>query len=276
MSTVEVTKSPKTAVVAKSRWNVRVVIERLAVIMAGLLIWEGLIRLFEVSPLLVPSPIAVFDQLFRGIRTGIFFWHGLYTIGATVIGFALGSLSGFLIGVLVSQFAMFNRLIYPYIVAFQTVPKVALAPIIIVWFGFGIWSKVMMSLLICFFPVAVNTIEGLNSVRGEQIMLMRSYRATAWQIFRIVQLPNALPYIFAGLNIGIVLSVIGTIVGEFVGTTTGLGRLLLDFNYAFDIAGVFATLVVLSLIGVVLHSILRAVQRRLLFWQRSGDHAIGV
>jgi NitT/TauT family transport system permease protein len=151
-----------------------------------------------------------------------------------------------------------------------------LAPIIIVWFGFGIWSKVMMSLLICFFPVAVNTIEGLNSVRGEQIMLMRSYRATAWQIFRIVQLPNALPYIFAGLNVGIVLSVIGTIVGEFVGTTTGLGRLLLDFNYAFDIAGVFATLVVLSLIGVVLHSILRAVQRRLLFWQRSGDHAIGV
>ena len=181
-----------------------------------------------------------------------------------------------MIGVLVSQFDVFNRLIYPYIVAFQTVPKVALAPIIMVWFGFGIWSKVMMSLFICFFPVAVNTIEGLNSVRSEQIMLMRSYRATRWQIFRVVQLPNALPYIFAGLNVGIVLSVIGTIVGEFVGTTMGLGRLLLDFNYAFDIAGVFATLVVLSLIGVVLHSMLRAVHYRLVFWQRRQDQTFGV
>jgi NitT/TauT family transport system permease protein len=228
-------------------------------------------RAFDVSPLLIPSPIAVVDQLIRGVRTGVFVRHGIYTVGATVIGFTLGSLSGFLIGVMVSQFDAFNRLIYPYVVAFQTVPKVALAPIIIVWFGFGIWSKVAMSLLICFFPVAVNTIEGLDSVRSEQIMLMRSYRSTRWQIFRIVQLPNALPYIFAGLNVGIVLSVIGTIVGEFVGTTMGLGRLLLDYNYAFDIAGVFATLVVLSLIGVVLHSILRAIQYRLVFWQRPDD-----
>jgi NitT/TauT family transport system permease protein len=272
----EAVKVVRSASGKKIRYNIRVIFERLAVIIAGLLMWEALIRIFDVSPLLVPAPLAVLDQLIRGIRTGVFLKHGLYTVGATVIGFMLGSLAGFVIGVLVSQFKAFNRLIYPYIVAFQTVPKVALAPIIIVWFGFGIWSKVMMSLLICFFPVAVNTIEGLNSVRSEQIMLMRSYRSTAWQIFRIVQLPNALPYIFAGLNVGIVLSVIGTIVGEFVGTTTGLGRLLLDYNYAFDIAGVFATLVVLSLIGVVLHSILRAVQHRLVFWQRKDDTSIGV
>jgi len=262
--------------VPKARSTARGVIERVAVVVAGLILWEAAVRVFEVSPLLVPSPIAVIDQLVRGVKSGVFFTHGLYTVAATVIGFLLGSLAGFVIGVLVSQFDVFNRLIYPYIVAFQTVPKVALAPIIMVWFGFGIWSKVMMSLFICFFPVAVNTIEGLNSVRSEQIMLMRSYRATRWQIFRIVQLPNALPYIFAGLNVGIVLAVIGTIVGEFVGTTTGLGRLLLDFNYAFDIAGVFATLVVLSLIGVVLHSILRAVHYRLVFWQRREDQALGV
>jgi NitT/TauT family transport system permease protein len=177
---------------------------------------------------------------------------------------------------MVARFEMFNRLIYPYVVAFQTVPKVALAPIIVVWFGFGIWSKVMMSLLICFFPVAVNTIDGLNSVRPEQIMLMRSYRATGWQIFRIVQLANALPYIFAGLDVGIVLSVIGTIVGEFVGTTTGLGRVLLDYNFSFDIAGVFATLVVLSLMGVVLHALLRAIQRRVIFWQQQDGHSFGL
>lgn len=260
----------------RAQAGLRSLAERLAVIVVGVVLWDLVVRYFDISPLLFPAPLAVLDQLIRGIATGVFFVHGLYTVAATVIGFVLGSLSGFLIGILVSQFAVFNRLIYPYIVAFQTVPKVALAPIIIVWFGFGIWSKVMMSLLICFFPVAVNTIEGLNSVRAEQIMLMRSYRATGWQIFRIVQLPNALPYIFAGLNVGIVLSVIGTIVGEFVGTTTGLGRLLLDYNYAFDIAGVFATLVVLSLIGVVLHSILRAIQRRLVFWQRAGEQAPGV
>ena len=268
--------TPSTRASRARLFRLRVFIERIAVIAVGLVLWELLIRIFDVSPLLIPSPISVAGALWRGLATGIFFVHGLYTLGATLIGFLLGSLSGFLIGVLVSQFDVFNRLIYPYIVAFQTVPKVALAPIIIVWFGFGIWSKVMMALLICFFPVAVNTIEGLNSVRPEQIMLMRSYRATAWQIFRTVQMPNALPYIFAGLNVGIVLSVIGTIVGEFVGTTTGLGRLLLDFNYAFDIAGVFATLVVLSMIGVILHSVLRAVQRRLVFWQRTGQSSPGV
>jgi NitT/TauT family transport system permease protein len=261
---------------SKGRRNARILLERLAVIAVGLLLWEAAIRVFKVSPLLIPSPLAVFDQLVRGTVTGLFFKHGLYTVGATVIGFVLGSLAGALIGILVSQFDFFNRLIYPYIVALQTVPKVALAPIIIVWFGFDIWSKVVMSLLICFFPVAVNTIEGLNSVRAEQIMLMRSYRATRWQIFRIVQLPNALPYIFAGLNVGIVLSVIGTIVGEFVGTKTGLGRLLLDYDYAFDIAGVFATLVVLSLIGVVLHAIVRAAHYRLVFWQRPGERSAGV
>jgi NitT/TauT family transport system permease protein len=241
-----------------------------------LLLWQAAIRAFDISPLLIPSPVAVFNQLVRGTLSGLFFRNGLYTVGATVIGFVLGSLAGFVIGVLVSQFDIFNRLIYPYVVAFQTVPKVALAPIIVVWFGFGIWSKVMMSLLICFFPVAVNTIDGLNSVRPDQVMLMRSYRATNWQIFRIVQLANALPYIFAGLDVGIVLSVIGTIVGEFVGTTTGLGRVLLDFNFSFDIAGVFATLVVLSLMGVVLHSLLRAIQHRVIFWQQQDDRAIGL
>jgi NitT/TauT family transport system permease protein len=255
--------------------TIRGIVERLAVIVIGLLLWEGAVRYFQISPLLIPSPTAVIGQLIRGTASGVFFKHGIYTIGATVIGFALGSLMGFMIGVLVSQFDVFNRLIYPYVVALQTVPKVALAPIIIVWFGFGIWSKVAMSLLICFFPVAVNTIEGLNSVRSEQIMLMRSYRSTRWQIFRIVQLPSALPFIFAGLDVGIVLSIIGTIVGEFVGTTNGLGRVLLDYNYAFDIAGVFATLVVLSLIGIVLHAIVRAVHYRLVFWQRPGDHSLG-
>src|SRR6516162_7662537 len=153
--------------VPKVRSNARGVIEQIAVVVAGLVLWEAAVRIFEISPLLVPSPIAVIDQLVRGIRSGVFVTHGLYTITATVIGFLLGSLAGFVIGVLVSQFDVFSRLIYPYVVAFQTVPKVALAPIIVVWFGFGIWSKVMMSLCICFFPVAVNTIEGLNSVRSE-------------------------------------------------------------------------------------------------------------
>jgi NitT/TauT family transport system permease protein len=254
----------------------RVIVERCIVIVVGILLWQATVRFFDVSPLLVPAPTAVFNQLVRATLNGAFFYNGLYTVGATVIGFVLGSLLGFLIGVLVTRFQIFNRLVYPYVVAFQTVPKVALAPIIIVWFGFGIWSKVMMSLLVCFFPVAVNTIDGLNSVRADQIMLMRSYRATPWQIFRYVQLANALPYIFAGLDVGIVLSVIGTIVGEFMGTTVGLGRVLLDYNFAFDIAGVFATLVVLSLMGMLLHALLRAIQRRVIFWETQGSNNLGL
>jgi NitT/TauT family transport system permease protein len=245
-------------------------LQQAGVAVGFLLLWEAAVRAFEVPKFLVPSPVDVVESIWLGFKSGVFIKHGFYTLSATLIGFFIGSLIGFVLGVLVSQVGVLYRLLYPYVVAFQTVPKVAIAPLVVIWFGFGLGSKVAMALMICFFPVVVNTIEGLHAVNPERIMLLRSYSASRWDIFRIVQLPAALPFIFAGLDIGIVLAVIGTVVGEFVGSTAGLGYLLMKFNHEIDIAGVFATIVVLSVMGVVLHAILRLIQQRVVFWSKPG------
>jgi len=145
-------------------------------------------------------------------------------------------------------------------------PKIAIAPLVIVWFGFGISSKVIIAATVAFFPVLVNVIVGLKTIDPAKLDLMRSLRASRWQTFRLVTFPNALPFVFAGLDIAIVFSVLGAIVGEFVGAQQGLGNLILQFNVALDIAGVFAVLILLSVMGVALHLIMQAVQKHIIFW----------
>lgn len=248
-----------------SRW-----IQQAAVAAGALGLWEAVIRVFRIPEFILPGPGAVGRALVAGFQSGMFVEHSGYTLYATLAGFAAGTVTGLILGVLISQIEPVNRLLYPYVVAFQTVPKVAIAPLIVIWFGFGLASKVVMSWTISFFPVVVNTIEGLRSANPEQIMLLRSYSASRLDIFRIVQLPHALPFIFAGMDVGIVLAVIGTVVGEFVGSNAGLGYVLLKFNHYVDIPGVFASLVVLSALGVALHAILQAIQRKVVFWSRPG------
>lgn len=243
-------------------------LEQGAVAVGALLLWEAVIRLFGIQEFILPGPIPVARAAWAGFQSGVFIEHAGYTLYATLLGFAFGSLTGFILGVLISQIELVNRLLYPYVVAFQTVPKVAIAPLLVIWFGFGISSKVVMSWTIAFFPVVVTTIEGLRSANAEQIMLLRSYSASRLDIFRIVQLPNALPFIFAGLDVAIVLALIGTVVGEFVGSNAGLGYVLLKFNHYVDIPGVFASLVVLSALGVALHQVLQKIQRKVVFWSR--------
>jgi NitT/TauT family transport system permease protein len=183
-----------------------------------------------------------------------------------IAGFAAGASLGMALGVLIGQSALLERVFYPYVVAFQTVPKVAIAPIIVIWFGYGLSSKIIITGTIAFFPVLANTIVGLRSAPLEQIDMLRAHTANSWQIFRMVRLPQALPYIFVGLDVAIVLSVIGAIVGEFVGAKAGLGYLIMQKNFSFDMASVFAILIVLSLVGVCLHAAIAFVQRRVLFW----------
>jgi NitT/TauT family transport system permease protein len=247
---------------------VRHFLERIAAGVALILLWDFAVRFGGVSKFVLPAPMDVAESFYMGVKTGVFFDHGVYTMASTLIGFFIGSLFGFVIGVLISQVPMLDRIIYPYVIAFQTIPKVAIAPLVVIWFGFGLGSKIAISAMICFFPVVVNTIEGLKSTKPEQIMLLRSYKASRYQIFTRVQLPNALPFVFAGLDIGIVLSVIGTIVGEFIGSSAGLGYLLMQFNHTIDVAGVFATLIVLSLLGIVLNIILRRIHMKVVFWRR--------
>ncbi len=231
--------------------------------------WELLVRALAIPAIVLPPPSAVGLSLWDAVGSSDFHWHLMVTLWEVVAGFALGSAGGLALGFLVALSPVVERLVYPYIVAFQTLPKVAVAPIIVIWFGYGLGSKIVITATIAFFPLLANTIVGLRAAPADQVEMLVSCTATRWQVFRMVRLPAALPYIFVGLDVASVLSVIGAIVGEFVGAKAGLGFLLMQRNFNFDMAGTFAILVVLSLIGVVLHAAVQAVQRRVVFWMNT-------
>ena len=152
---------------------------------------------------------------------------------------------------------------------FEPTNSPTIAPLFIIWFGFGITSKIIMAGIVSFFPILVNVITGLRSTDAQKIELMRSLRASRWQTFKMVKLPSALPMIFAGLHIAVIFSILGAIVGEFVGSKKGLGNLILQMNFNLDTAGVFAALVCLSTMGITLHLVMHWLQRRVVFW---ADH----
>jgi len=229
-------------------------------------LWESGVRIWRVPNYLVPAPSTVMQALAGGIRSGLFLTNSWVTVYEALFGFVIAALAGIFLGAVIAQFRLVERTIYPYLVALQTLPKIAVAPLIIVWFGFGLSSKVIIAATVAFFPVLVNVIVGLKTVDQAKLDLMRSLSATPWQTFRLVTFPNALPFVFAGLDIAIVFSVLGAIVGEFVGAQQGLGNLILQFNVSLDIAGVFAVLALLSVLGVTLHLVMQAIQKRIIFW----------
>jgi TctA family transporter len=179
-----------------------------------------------------------------------------------------------LLGALVSEIRFLERTLYPMLVALQSMPRIALAPIIIVWFGFGPTSKIVLGILSAFFPIFLNTVHGLKVVDSDQIALMRSFHATRSQIFWKIKLPNALPFLLAGANIGIIFAILAVIVGEFLGANKGMGYLIVNQSSQMDTPGVFANIVLLSATGLVFHYGLQALRNRLLFWA-SGSEAAG-
>jgi NitT/TauT family transport system permease protein len=240
--------------------------ERLVSFAALMLLLEGGIRYFDVQPYVFPAPSAIAVALWNGVTSGTYL-HALgVTLSEVLAGFAIGSAGGILLGIAMVQVPVLDRIVYPYVVGLQTVPKVAIAPLMIVWFGFGIESKVFIVALTCLFPSLVNTIAGLRAVDSDRIALILSMCGSRAQLLRYVQLPNALPYIMAGLNTGIVLAVIGAIVGEFVGAKAGIGVLILQANFGLDLASVFALLVLIAVAGVALSFVLRLIEARLCFW----------
>jgi NitT/TauT family transport system permease protein len=227
---------------------------------------EAIVDLFHVEPYVFPAPSAIAAALWHGVFGGHYLYALYVTMTEVLGGFAIGSTAGVLLGIVMVNVKPLERIVYPYVVAVQTIPKVAIAPLMIVWFGFGIESKVLIVALTCLFPSLVNTIAGIRGTDVDRIALIQAMRGTRLQLLRYVQLPSALPYIMAGLNTGIVLAVIGAIVGEFVGARSGMGVLILQANFALDLAAVFALLALLGVTGVILSMILRAIEARLCFW----------
>ncbi len=242
---------------------------RLLLLLVSLLLWEGAVRLFAVPAFILPPPSRVVMALYRGGVSGVYLDNFWVTLAETLLGFALGAVLAFVLGTAVAVSGAVEYFLYPYIVMFQSMPKVALAPLIIVWFGLGLSSKVVSAALVAFFPLLVNTILGLRSADEDRVDLMRSLAATETQIFWMLRLPTALPFIMAGLEVAMVFSLIGAIVAEFVGAESGLGMLIESMNFSMDVAGQFAVLFILAVMGLALNGTIVWLRRRVLFWDPS-------
>ncbi|MFI4987816.1 MAG: ABC transporter permease [Alphaproteobacteria bacterium] len=245
----------------------------LLLLLLSLLLWEGGVRLFQVPAFILPPPSRVIAALYRGGVSGVYLDNFWVTLAETLLGFALGAVLAFVLGTAVALSRPIEYFLYPYIVMFQSMPKVALAPLIVVWFGLGLASKVVSAALVAFFPLLVNTILGLRSADEERVDLMRSLAASEAQIFWMLRLPTALPFIMAGLEVAMVFSLIGAIVAEFVGAESGLGMLIESMNFSMDVAGQFAVLLILAVMGLGLNGAIVWLRRRVLFWDPSQKSA---
>jgi NitT/TauT family transport system permease protein len=230
-------------------------------------VWEYLVRVIRVPAYLLPPPSAVLLALVND-------WHVIYlnmkpTVVAILAGFALSVAVGVPIAVLIvfSRFA--ERVLYPPMVASQAIPKVAIAPLFIVWMGYGLVPKVGIAFLIAFFPVVIDTVIGLRSVPPEMLQLGRSMGGGTLRVFLKLRLPSALPNIFAGMKVAITLAVVGAITGEFVGSQAGLGYLLTSASGQMDTALVFAVLLTISVIAIILFALVEAVERMAIPWHAS-------
>ncbi|MGN6304411.1 MAG: ABC transporter permease [Mesorhizobium sp.] len=232
--------------------------------------WEFYVRVSGTPAYVLPGPSVVGQQLWSLLGSGIFWQNFWVTMYEVLMGYVLGIVIAVVLGVVISQVRLLDLSLMPYIVAFQTIPSVALAPIFLQWFGYGLASKIVMAALISFFPMLVNVIAGLQASGRDEVQMLKAFGANRFQVLMKVRVPNAMPYVFAGLGLGVVFALVGAIVAEFVGAQMGLGKMILQFNEQFNIAGMFAVLVVLAVIGMTMHSIVGIAKRRVVFW--AGEH----
>jgi NitT/TauT family transport system permease protein len=235
-----------------------------------LALWQVYVSAFGVNRIVLPGPLDIG-------RAAVANWSLLMretwpTFLESVLGFALAVVIGIPVAVCVASSRVLNLTLYPILIATQSVPKVAVAPIILVWFGLGLQSKLVIAFLVAFFPIVVDTATGMRATPAGLLELARSLRATSLQIFMKVQFPAALPSIFAGAKVAVTLAVIGAVIGEFVGSLNGLGNLLLSANSQLDSPLAWAALVWLSVLGIVLFAAVVAVERLVMPWSEMGGH----
>lgn len=233
-----------------------------------LLAWEWFVPLAGVPEYILPVPSAFFERLW--IDRALIAQHTLVTANEIVLGFLMAAVISIPLGYIIVSVRILEKAIYPVIVFFQLVPKIAIAPLFVVWFGFGLFPKVLLTFLLCFFPTLVASMTGFRALDERVLYLTRSMGATAWQTFRYVRVPSALTYIFSGLKVSAVFAATGAIVGEFVGANAGLGYLLLRGTSFLDMPLIFACLVALSVVGIVFSYIVDGLEVLLMPWQRKG------
>ncbi len=238
-------------------------------------IWLMYLDLFNVPDYILPTPLAVLETIIFVFTDGFIYPHLLFTLKSMVIGYFFGCLAGLTLGSLVAEARTFERFVYPYVILIQSMPKVALAPLIIVWFGFGIESKIAMVVLICFFPVFINTITGIRQADPALVDVLRACSASRARIFFHVKVPAAGSTIFAGLQIAVVLGLIGAVVAEFVASRKGLGTMLQSAAVDVDTALMLTGVLTLALIGLFGNLTIRFLHRKIIFWERQAHQTTG-
>jgi NitT/TauT family transport system permease protein len=247
-----------------------------AILIALLACWWLACHVLGAPAYVVPPPEDVLRALVRGLsrapwdKAG-YWYHSGVTVWEALFGFAIGSAMGAFLGFVLSHWPILGRSWYPYIVGFQSLPKVALAPLMVVWFGFGLEGKVFITAIITFFPVLVNTMAGYQAVEPERIELARSCNASEWHLLSKIILPSCLPFLFAGLGVASVLAILGAVVGEFVGASAGLGMLLMQFDQQMELAPLFAVILLLAVIGFLMNYAVGLLERRYCFWAQRAN-----
>lgn len=243
----------------------------LGVFVAFIAAWVGAVKVFGFKSYILPMPGDVLKALWAGLAVPITDQTGFYiplwvTLSNSALGFLLGTVLGLLLGSLMAEFRPIEVAIMPYVFALQSLPKVAIAPLIVIWFGFGNGSKIVVAALLTFFPMLVNSFTGIRATEPERIDLMRTLSASRLETYLLVKLPSAAPYVFAGLDMGAVYALLGTIVAEFLGAQSGMGVTITKLQSVSDVAGVFACLIVLGVTGILLHLGMRGLERRVVHW----------
>lgn len=245
-----------------SLFHVRLLAAALALALLGL--WELLVRQWGLSALVLPAPSAIAASLWTGLATGYFWPHILATLQALLLGLAAGSAVGLLAGMALAESELLERVLKPYVVVSQVVPKLALAPLFVLWFGFGMLPTVLITALICFFPLMENTLTGLRQVDAQRLQLFRMLGATRLQTLLRLKLPTGLPAILAGLRVAVVLALVGAVVAEFMGASRGLGAVVIAAQGMMDTTLMFAALVLIAAMGLLLYQACLVLERRLL------------
>jgi NitT/TauT family transport system permease protein len=230
--------------------------------------WQAAVSLWDIAPFILPAPGEVALKAIRVIADGSLLSNAAITLAEVLGGLSLGMVVATVLGYALARSVTVERAIAPYLVASQAIPIVAIAPILVIWFGYGLMSKVLISALIVFFPILINTIAGVRGVPSDLRDLMRSLRATRWQTFARLEVPAALPVLLAGLKVGATLSVIGAVVGEMAGADAGLGVMIGIANGQYDVARMFVGVFALVAMALALYGTVSLIERRALAWRK--------
>jgi ABC-type nitrate/sulfonate/bicarbonate transport system permease component len=235
-----------------------------ALILMALGAWEAAVRVLNVARWLLPPPSSIGAELLES--RSLLLRHTWVTLEEVVLGFVLALVIGIALAAAIAYSRIVERVAYPFVIASQTVPVIVIAPLLLIWIGYGIWPKIIVVVLISFFPIVINTVDGLKSADPDMLNMMRTLGASRWQLFTKVQAPSSVPFLFSGIRVAIALSVIGAVIGEWVGASAGLGYLMTRSAPQFLTDRVFASIFILSIMGITLFVLVVLIERYAMPW----------